>query len=472
MHSEPSTESTWGNGPSNRSLERFRVLQDVEAIGSVAEACRLAGITKQTYYRWKKRYAASGLLGLHDRPIPPSPGRPSRLTDALRQMLLDHVRRYPTEGCVALSKRLAMAGIKVSSPTIQKALINWNLGSKESRVLWVRTGTPSVEPVQTIIGAGVAPIGSLECAKNFYFLGIPKGAGKDAVVPIPSLEQVASATGIGLTNLKAAATRENWSDLRGRFLSRIAGMELKERFHKDRVNMDSTAVTMAALGLQEVSRSIMATPDMSPAKILTCSSALKRSYHLLKAAFGGNLPRIDLADQLGLVEQVDELPRSSHKIRRRGKVLTVAQVRMAKRMFFLGIPAEGGNGANPRPSIHQVAVRLELPIRPLQHWAHQEGWVASRQVVDRWSVDYHSARLLTQIGPANLQRMIEQFYLASAALARLARISYARESNLTMGDICRNILVLSNTSKLCTEIELDDRILVGLVVPRRSIRSV
>ena len=42
---------------------RYQVLQEVEAVGSVAEVCRREGITRQTYYLWKRRYVTSGLLG-------------------------------------------------------------------------------------------------------------------------------------------------------------------------------------------------------------------------------------------------------------------------------------------------------------------------------------------------------------------------------------------------------------------------
>jgi transposase len=133
-----------------RCLDRYQFLQRGEAIGPIADVCRRAGISKQTYYLWKRRYAASGLHGLEDRPARPSPGRPRKLTAALTQVLLDHVRQFPTEGCVPLSKRLAEAGIKLISPTVQKALIGWGLGSRESRVKWVQAGCPAVQPGQPI----------------------------------------------------------------------------------------------------------------------------------------------------------------------------------------------------------------------------------------------------------------------------------------------------------------------------------
>ena len=122
MQPNSSAEKMYLDAPSTRCLERHRILQEVEALGSVAAVANRKGLTRQTIYLWKKRFAASGLAGLEDRPIPSSPGRPKCLTAALQQVLLDQVRAFPDEGCVSLSERMGGAGLKVSSPTIQKTL--------------------------------------------------------------------------------------------------------------------------------------------------------------------------------------------------------------------------------------------------------------------------------------------------------------------------------------------------------------
>lgn len=124
----------WVEAALGVATSRLHVIEVGREIGSVAEVCRREGISKQTYYRWKRRYEAAGLRGLQDRPIPPSPGRPRRTTGSLALMILDHVKKHPREGCVALSKRLAAVEVRVSSPTIQKALIRWGLGSPKSPI--------------------------------------------------------------------------------------------------------------------------------------------------------------------------------------------------------------------------------------------------------------------------------------------------------------------------------------------------
>ena len=58
---------------SQRELERrakhkLAVLRHVEEIsGNVAATCRYYGISRQAYYKWKRRYEEEGFDGLKDR---------------------------------------------------------------------------------------------------------------------------------------------------------------------------------------------------------------------------------------------------------------------------------------------------------------------------------------------------------------------------------------------------------------------
>ena len=60
---------------------RLAVLQHAEEVtGNVARTCRYYGISRQTFYKWLRRYEEQGLEGLRDRssrphqsPTPPVP---------------------------------------------------------------------------------------------------------------------------------------------------------------------------------------------------------------------------------------------------------------------------------------------------------------------------------------------------------------------------------------------------------------
>ncbi|HEY3716688.1 MAG TPA: leucine zipper domain-containing protein, partial [Jatrophihabitantaceae bacterium] len=57
-----------------------------QGVGDVAEFCRGQGISRQSYYKWKKRFETEGLEGLRDRSRRPKtvPGAiPAEVEDAI-----------------------------------------------------------------------------------------------------------------------------------------------------------------------------------------------------------------------------------------------------------------------------------------------------------------------------------------------------------------------------------------------------
>ena len=119
-----------------KKLVRFRlsVLQLAEALGNVSEACRRRGISRSRFYEYKRRFQTHGLEGLVD--LPPvhkthPMTTPPETVDKILALSLEH----PMWGCVRLSNQLRLAGISVSSPTIQKILIKHGMASRYDRLL-------------------------------------------------------------------------------------------------------------------------------------------------------------------------------------------------------------------------------------------------------------------------------------------------------------------------------------------------
>jgi putative transposase len=44
--------------------ESLRVLREAEAASTVVEVCRMHGISQQSFYLWKKKYAGLGMVFL------------------------------------------------------------------------------------------------------------------------------------------------------------------------------------------------------------------------------------------------------------------------------------------------------------------------------------------------------------------------------------------------------------------------
>ena len=90
---------------------RFEVLLEVERTGlTVTEVCRRYGISRNTYYRYRRRYLAEGLDGLEDRSHKPrsSPGQiPAETEILIVEMRKDH----PRWGARRIRAELDRAGV-------------------------------------------------------------------------------------------------------------------------------------------------------------------------------------------------------------------------------------------------------------------------------------------------------------------------------------------------------------------------
>ena len=132
---------------------RTRVLAHAIEIGNVAEACRRFGISRTTFYRWRRRADRYGIDALmpkaRRRPQMPN-ATPTWIVD---QLLVEAVLR-PTLGCRQLADALAERGLVVSKSTAQDILVRHDLGTRAKRVgalatlTALRTGvvTPAADP--------------------------------------------------------------------------------------------------------------------------------------------------------------------------------------------------------------------------------------------------------------------------------------------------------------------------------------
>jgi transposase InsO family protein len=113
---------------------RLSVLQLAEMLGNVSEACRRSGLDRTSFYEYKRRFQTHGLEGLKDLP-PIHKTHPQTTPPEVVQKVLDLSLANPVRGCVWLSDKLKLEGIRVSSPTVQDILIKNGLGKRYERLL-------------------------------------------------------------------------------------------------------------------------------------------------------------------------------------------------------------------------------------------------------------------------------------------------------------------------------------------------
>jgi transposase InsO family protein len=117
---------------------RFRrqVMLEAARLGNVSEACRRAGVSRTTYYRWLARYLAYGSEGLAPKQGRPPRGR-QRLPLQSEQAVLAYALAHPTHGPQRIADELAgerYGALRVSRMSVWRLLRRRGLGRRSRRL--------------------------------------------------------------------------------------------------------------------------------------------------------------------------------------------------------------------------------------------------------------------------------------------------------------------------------------------------
>jgi transposase InsO family protein len=156
---------------------------DQAALTTVTEACRAAGVSRTSYYRWvakAEKYGLSALMPKDRRP----PVMPNAMTAEEVSTILATAVARATLGARQLVDHVATAGVHRSASGIQKVLRRHNLGTRRQRIAALASLT-AAESGQLTDAALEGPFGfclaatdpgQLVCLDTFY-VGRLKGVG-------------------------------------------------------------------------------------------------------------------------------------------------------------------------------------------------------------------------------------------------------------------------------------------------------
>jgi transposase InsO family protein len=112
---------------------RVRLINYAAKIGNVAEACRVFGVSRKTYYEWVKKaeqYGLSALLPKDRR----APHQPNAMSSEEVAVILSEAVARPTLGPRSLLRHLRTRGVDRSASGVAKVLRRHNLGTARQRV--------------------------------------------------------------------------------------------------------------------------------------------------------------------------------------------------------------------------------------------------------------------------------------------------------------------------------------------------
>jgi len=112
---------------------RVRLIEYAARIGNVAEACRVFGVSRKTYYHWLARaeqYGLSALLPKERR----RPHQPNAMTSEEVAVILAEAVARPTLGPRSLLRHLQVRGVDRSASGVAKVLRRHRLGTARQRV--------------------------------------------------------------------------------------------------------------------------------------------------------------------------------------------------------------------------------------------------------------------------------------------------------------------------------------------------
>ena len=164
---------------------RIAVLEHAQRTKNVAETCRVFGISRTVYYRWKQsadRYGLEALVPKGRR----APQMPEATPTHVVERLLTLAVLEPTIGCRQYADRLLDQGFSIAKSTVQKLLVAHGLGRRSQRLSRAAAITAATTGLITEAARDHEPFGfclatggpgELVCVDSFY-IGKLKGVGK------------------------------------------------------------------------------------------------------------------------------------------------------------------------------------------------------------------------------------------------------------------------------------------------------
>lgn len=114
---------------------KYMILKHGLKENNVSKTCQLFGISRTTFYQWKRAYQQYGMAGLETKE-PRKPQMPNQVSKAIEQEILKYVAEQPSDGPRQIYYELQTEGVEVGETGIYNVLKRHHLTRRAQRVAY------------------------------------------------------------------------------------------------------------------------------------------------------------------------------------------------------------------------------------------------------------------------------------------------------------------------------------------------
>ncbi len=124
---------------------KYMILRHALHESNVAKTCALFGISRTTFYNWKKTYQKYGMNGLESKE-PQKPKMPNKVSKSVEAEILDFVIKFPSDGPKRIYYELKSDGVIIGESGIYNVLKRHDLNTKAKRVAYAKAKSLHLKP--------------------------------------------------------------------------------------------------------------------------------------------------------------------------------------------------------------------------------------------------------------------------------------------------------------------------------------
>src|SRR5579872_4292468 len=110
------------------------LLNMAEELGNVSRACRVMGLSRDTFYRYKTAVEDGGVDALFDK-TRRKPNYKNRIEESIEDAVLAYAIEFPAHGQARTSNELRKRGVFVSASGVRCVWVRNNLGNFKARLI-------------------------------------------------------------------------------------------------------------------------------------------------------------------------------------------------------------------------------------------------------------------------------------------------------------------------------------------------